>query len=521
MPVIQLELDSSGAVSSLKQFDRAVDATEKNTTSNFTRMAKGVTAFAAVAAAATAAAMLSIAKASITAASDMQEVQGKFDVVFREIGSYAEDAAARIAGSYGLSKRATKQYMSSIQDLLVPTGLARDKAAEMSVAFTELAVDLGSFNNMETATVVRDIQSALAGGSETMTKYGIDVKVAAVKAEVLALGLDTSTKAAERQARTVALLSIMQRDSSDAMGDFARTTESYANQTKILEGNLEDLRAGLGDKLLPVATHVVKIFNQWITSGDRMNKIINVAIEVVRFLVNGYFGLEMVLKGTIVIIAKLAEGFIRLATPMKWVLDAMVAIGAIESNPIAALQQTMEDFTASAVENLGTTVDKIESFNKMMDGAKESTIKAGDAQVTASQAVVNTIEQESIPAEQKLATEIDKVTVAADEATISLDKQAKAARSVATALGAWNDAAAAETAVDGVSVSMGESEMRWINGQWTSQSGEHIEDFGNSSQAEVEAGYYGQGGNVYITTPVGKNSLREITTGQTTQKARA
>ena len=177
MPVIQLDLDSSGAVKGLKQYDGAVDKSQKDTTTAFNSMAGAVKKLAGVFAVYKLGQFfVDFTKSSIMAASAMEETQGKFDVVFRDLGDYAEDAATRIADSYGMSNRESKYYLSSLQDLLVPSGLARDKAAEMSIAFTELAADLGSFNNVGTAKVVMDIQSALAGGSETMTKYGIDVR---------------------------------------------------------------------------------------------------------------------------------------------------------------------------------------------------------------------------------------------------------------------------------------------------------------------------------------------------------
>ena len=112
-------------------------------------------------------------KKAIDAASDLQEVQGKFDVVFKEHKEQAEEMAKVLVDSYAMSAREAKQYMSSIQDLLVPMGMVSDEAILMSNEVVKLAADLGSFNNLPTATVMLDIQSALVGNFETMKKYGV------------------------------------------------------------------------------------------------------------------------------------------------------------------------------------------------------------------------------------------------------------------------------------------------------------------------------------------------------------
>lgn len=202
--------------------------------------------------------------------SDLQETQGKFDVVFRGMTESAEAWAATLQDGYAMAETESKKYLSSIQDLLVPTGLAREEAGRLSNAFVQMAADLGSFNNRDTAEVVRDIQSALQGSSETMAKYGINVKAAKVEAEIFQTGLAKTKSEITDAHKAQAIYNIMMREGADAVGDMARTSTSYANQLKKAKANVTDLKTTIGEGLLPVASDIIIEFNDWFKINEKI-----------------------------------------------------------------------------------------------------------------------------------------------------------------------------------------------------------------------------------------------------------
>lgn len=253
----------------LKQLVTEGKKTEKATdkvSSSFTSMggaAKKVAVGVAAMGAALGVAFAVVGKKALTMASDMEETQGKFDVVFRGLTEQAEAWSQTLVDGYAMSNVESKKYLSNLQDLIVPTGMARDAAGELSNEFVKAAADLGSFNNLPTEKVIQDIQSALAGSAETMLKYGIDVKVAAVQQEVLNMGLAKSKKDITKAHKVQAIYNIMMREGSDATGDMARTQGSYANQLKKLQANVDNLWVSIGQKLLPKATELIAEFNKW------------------------------------------------------------------------------------------------------------------------------------------------------------------------------------------------------------------------------------------------------------------
>lgn len=205
---------------------------------------------------------------AIKAASDLEETMSKFNVVFGKSSAAVQKWGDDFAASVGRSKRQVAEFLAGTQDLLVPVGIDPRRAEELSKTITQLAVDLGSFNNMADATVLRDLQAALTGSGETMKKYGVIVSEAAVKQELLNQKIDP-TRATDAE-KVMARLNIILRGTTAAQGDALRTADGFANKTKSLAAEIENAAGEIGGALLPVITplidevvKVVKEFADW------------------------------------------------------------------------------------------------------------------------------------------------------------------------------------------------------------------------------------------------------------------
>lgn len=185
----------------------------------------------------------------IQASSQFEEDLAKFGVVFgkesERVGAALDDIAER-------TKRASSEmvgFSSGFQDILVPLGLARSDAASLSVSLTELAIDLGSFNNRLDADVIQDFKSGLVGSSETLLKYGIVANEAAVKQKAFNLGLIEQGQELTNAQKILARYAIIVGDSADAIGDAERTSGSFANTIKGIQSAVKDLSVIFGDEL--------------------------------------------------------------------------------------------------------------------------------------------------------------------------------------------------------------------------------------------------------------------------------
>jgi hypothetical protein len=195
----------------------------------------------------------------VAKASEMQEAMGKFAVVFGDSAGAVEASAKSMAAELGVSRLEIIQMLGSMQDLLVPMGVATEEATGMSQQMARLAVDLGSFNNMASEQVFGDLQAAITGSGEVMKKYGVVLNETAVKQELLNMGMDPAN--ADDAAKAQARLNIIMAGTTAAQGDAVRTAGSFANQVKRLKANFADIAVTIGGPFLQSLASIAESIN--------------------------------------------------------------------------------------------------------------------------------------------------------------------------------------------------------------------------------------------------------------------
>lgn len=201
-------------------------------------------------------------------ASDLEESLNKTREVFGQASKSVEDFANRASGAIGSTRQSALAMTSEIGNLLVSMGLAEDAAADMSIDVVKLAADLGSFNNVRTEDALMAIRAALIGSSEPMLRFGSDTRITRLEQVALRKGLIESGQQMDAQTKALVALEAIYQDTRKAQGDFARTSESVANKTKIVTAEFEDQITKLGEDLLPIyskflgiASDAIKIFD--------------------------------------------------------------------------------------------------------------------------------------------------------------------------------------------------------------------------------------------------------------------
>ena len=237
----------------IKGLDKADNETRSFSDKLGTALKTGALAFAALGAAAGAMA-IKIGKDAIGAASDFAEEISKAKVIFGDASKDIEAFAETAADSLGQSKKQAVSAASTFATLGKAAGLTGKDLSKFSIGFVKLASDLASFNNTSPEEAIQAIGAALRGEAEPIRKYGILLNDATLKNEALALGLIKSTKEALSPANKVlAAQAAIYKQTSDAQGDFAKTSDGLANSQRILAANIEDVKTTLGESLLPVA----------------------------------------------------------------------------------------------------------------------------------------------------------------------------------------------------------------------------------------------------------------------------
>lgn len=212
--------------------------------------------------------IVSFGKQAVDLASDLQEVQNVVDTTFGEEGAKViESFAKEAATSFGLSELAAKQYTGTLGAMLKSMGLTEDEVLNMSQSMVGLAGDFASFYNLDPAEAFEKIRSGISGETEPLKQLGINMSVANLEAFALAQGIEKAYKEMTQAEQATLRYNYLMSVSADAQGDFAKTSDSLANQQRILQLNMENLAASLGKKLLPGVNMVVTAINGLLT-GD-------------------------------------------------------------------------------------------------------------------------------------------------------------------------------------------------------------------------------------------------------------
>jgi hypothetical protein len=195
-------------------------------------------------------------------ASNLEESQSKVNVVFGSSAKIVNDFAETSARSFGITKQAALEATGTFGNLLQAFGTGQGQAAEMSTTLIGLAADLASFNNTGIEDAIQALRSGLSGETEPLKRFGVAINDARLKQEAMTLGLYDGKGALDINAKTQAAYALILKDTGLAQGDFARTSDGFANQMRILKASLSDAATELGLVLLPYFKTFVKFINE-------------------------------------------------------------------------------------------------------------------------------------------------------------------------------------------------------------------------------------------------------------------
>ena len=198
---------------------------------------------------------------------DVEETLNKFNVVFGKSSDRALEFSETLAEGVGRSKFMLQEMLATLQDTFVPLGFARDKSADLSMALTKLAVDVASFQNKADDEVVKAFTSALVGNHEAVRAYGITITQAMLQQAALEKGIIDTEREMTAQEKVLARLVIIYNATRDAEDDAIKTKESYTNQLKAFNAQLEELRVRIGDTIEPFAALLLKLGTHFANVG--------------------------------------------------------------------------------------------------------------------------------------------------------------------------------------------------------------------------------------------------------------
>lgn len=205
--------------------------------------------------------LVQFGKECVELGSDLAEVQNVVDVTFTTMSDKVNEFAKNAMTTAGLSETMAKQYVGTFGAMSKSFGFSESQAYDMSTALTQLTGDVASFYNISQDLAYIKLKSVFTGETETLKDLGVVMTQSALDQYALANGYGKTTSEMTEQEKVALRLAFVQKQLSAASGDFIRTSDSWANQVRVMQLQLQSLKATVGQGLINLFTPVLKVIN--------------------------------------------------------------------------------------------------------------------------------------------------------------------------------------------------------------------------------------------------------------------
>jgi hypothetical protein len=205
--------------------------------------------------------LVQFGKECLELGSDLAEVQNVVDVTFTTMSDKVNEFAKNAMTSAGLSETMAKRYVGTFGAMSKSFGFSESQAYDMSTALTQLTGDVASFYNISQDLAYIKLKSVFTGETETLKDLGVVLTQSALDQYALANGYGKTTSEMTEQEKVALRLAFVQKQLSAASGDFIRTSDSWANQVRVMQLQLQSLKATVGQGLINIFTPVLKVIN--------------------------------------------------------------------------------------------------------------------------------------------------------------------------------------------------------------------------------------------------------------------
>lgn len=185
------------------------------------------------------------------------------------MGEYADEAysyAEQVNKLLGIDISEWIRFQGVFKQITTGFGVAAEKSNLMSKNLTQIGYDIASFYNISIEESMQKIQSGISGELEPLRRLGYALDAATLQQIAydngISQNINTMTQAQKSQLRYIAIM----QQSTNVMGDMARTIVTPANSMRILQQQMEQLKRAIGNivsvfavKLIPYVQVLIRL----------------------------------------------------------------------------------------------------------------------------------------------------------------------------------------------------------------------------------------------------------------------
>ncbi len=207
-------------------------------------------------------ALIKFGKESLNLASDIQEVQNVVDTAFGSMSGMVEEFASTAIEKFGMSELAAKRTASTYMAMSKGMKLYGEQAAQMAIDAAGRTGDIASFYNMTQSEADTMLKSIWTGETESLKRIGVVMTQTNLDQYALQKGFGKTTSSMNQQELTMLRYQYVMEQTSLAAGDFEKTQDSWANQTRVLTERWKQFLSLMGTGLIQMLTPALKFLNQ-------------------------------------------------------------------------------------------------------------------------------------------------------------------------------------------------------------------------------------------------------------------
>lgn len=208
------------------------------------------------------AAVVNFGKEALNIASDLTEVQNVVETAFGAMSSQVDTWAKNSIKQFGMSELAAKRMASTYMAMNAGMGLNGQGAADMAMKTAERAADVASFYNKSIEESDTMLKSIWTGETESLKQIGVVMTQTNLDAYALANGFGKTVQEMTQAEQVQLRYAYVMNQTRLAAGDFVKTQDSWANQTRILSEQWKQFLGIIGQGLIQVFTPALKYLNQ-------------------------------------------------------------------------------------------------------------------------------------------------------------------------------------------------------------------------------------------------------------------
>ena len=203
--------------------------------------------------------VVNFAKSAVGAASDLGESINAVNVTFGDASDGILKLGENAAEAVGLSAREFNGFAVQFAGFTQQIAGSEGDIVAVTENLTTRIADFASVMNLDVPEAAQVFQSSLAGETEPIRKFGIDLSAAAVGLHAVEIGLVDSANEMTEADKVMARYSLLMEETDKVAGDFTNTSDSLANQQRILAARLDDAQATIGAALVPALESLLNV----------------------------------------------------------------------------------------------------------------------------------------------------------------------------------------------------------------------------------------------------------------------